>query len=38
MNLGPSSLPLMIFAGAAGFDSNSHLIWIIHSANEQGYR
>lgn len=28
----------LIFAGAAGFDSNAHLIWIIHSANEQGYR
>lgn len=28
----------LIFAGSAGFDSNSHLIWIIHSANEQGYR
>jgi len=28
----------LIFAGAAGFDSNANLIWIIHSANEQGYR
>ena len=28
----------LIFAGSAGFDSNSHLIWIIHSANETGYR
>jgi len=28
----------LIFAGAAGFDSNAHLIWIIHSANEAGYR
>jgi len=28
----------LIFAGAAGFDTNAHLIWIIHSANEQGYR
>jgi hypothetical protein len=28
----------LIFAGSAGFDSNSHLIWIIHSAAEQGYR
>lgn len=28
----------LIFAGAAGFDSNAHLIWIIHSANESGYR
>lgn len=28
----------LIFAGASGFDSNAHLIWIIHSANEQGYR
>ena len=28
----------LVFAGAAGFDSNAHLIWIIHSANESGYR
>lgn len=28
----------LVFAGSAGFDSNAHLIWIIHSANEQGYR
>ena len=28
----------LIFAGSAGFDSNSHLIWIIHSATEGGYR
>ncbi len=28
----------LIFAGSAGFDSNAHLIWIIHSANEQGFR
>ncbi|MDQ6628135.1 MAG: hypothetical protein M3Z29_06760 [Pseudomonadota bacterium] len=28
----------LIFAGSAGFDSNAHLIWIIHSAAEQGYR
>jgi len=28
----------LIFAGAAGFDSNAHLIWIIHSAREEGYR
>lgn len=28
----------LIFAGSAGFDTNAHLIWIIHSANEQGYR
>ena len=28
----------LIFAGSAGFDSNAHLIWIIHSANELGYR
>ncbi len=28
----------LIFAGAGGFDSNSHLIWIIHSAAEKGYR
>ena len=28
----------LIFAGSAGFDSNSHLIWIIHNANDSGYR
>ncbi len=28
----------LIFAGSAGFDSNAHLIWIIHSAAETGYR
>jgi hypothetical protein len=28
----------LIFAGSAGFDTNAHLIWIIHSANETGYR
>jgi hypothetical protein len=28
----------LIFAGAAGFDSSAHLIWIIHSAAELGYR
>lgn len=28
----------LIFAGSAGYDSNAHLIWIIHSANETGYR
>jgi hypothetical protein len=28
----------LIFAGGAGFDSNAHLIWIIHSATEGGYR
>jgi hypothetical protein len=28
----------LIFAGSAGFDSNSHLIWIIHSASDTGYR
>lgn len=28
----------LIFAGDAGFDSNAHLIWIIHSAAELGYR
>ncbi len=28
----------LVFAGSSGFDSNAHLIWIIHSANEQGYR
>ncbi len=28
----------LIFASSGGFDSNSHLIWIIHSANEGRYR
>ena len=28
----------LIFAGSAGFDSNAHLIWIIHNANDSGYR
>lgn len=28
----------LIFAGSAGFDSNAHLIWIIHAANDTGYR
>ncbi len=28
----------LIFAGSAGFDFNSHLIWIIHSAADTGYR
>jgi hypothetical protein len=28
----------LIFAGSSGYDSNAHLIWVIHSANETGYR
>jgi hypothetical protein len=28
----------LIFAGSAGFDTSASLIWIIHSAAEQGYR
>lgn len=28
----------LVFAGSSGFDSNAHLIWIIHSAAELGYR
>ncbi len=28
----------LIFAGSSGFDSNAHLIWIIHSARDSGYR
>jgi hypothetical protein len=28
----------LIFAGSSGFDSNAHLIWIIHAANDSGYR
>jgi hypothetical protein len=28
----------LIFAGSAGFDTSAHLIWIIHAANDSGYR
>ena len=28
----------LIFAGSGGFDSNAHLIWIIHNGNDSGYR
>jgi hypothetical protein len=28
----------LIFAGSAGFDSNAHLIWIIHNKNDTGIR
>lgn len=28
----------LIFAGQAGFGTGQHLIWIIHNANESGYR
>ncbi len=28
----------LVFAGSSGFDSSASLIWIIHSAAEQGYR
>ena len=28
----------LIFAGSGGFDSNAHLIWIIHNAGDTGYR
>jgi hypothetical protein len=28
----------LVFAGGAGFDSNAHLIWIIHNARDTGYR
>jgi len=28
----------LIFAGSGGFDSNAHLIWIIHNATDTGYR
>ncbi len=28
----------LIFAGSSGFDSNTHLIWIIHNAGEGRYR
>lgn len=28
----------LIFAGSGGFDSNAHLIWIIHNASDSGYR
>jgi hypothetical protein len=28
----------LIFAGSAGFDSNTHLIWVIHNKNDSGFR
>lgn len=28
----------LIFAGSGGFDSNAHLIWIIHNSGDSGYR
>jgi hypothetical protein len=28
----------LIFAGSAGFDSNAHLIWIIHNKSDSGFR
>jgi outer membrane protein assembly factor BamE (lipoprotein component of BamABCDE complex) len=28
----------LIFAGSGGFDTNAHLIWIIHNGNDSGYR
>jgi hypothetical protein len=28
----------LIFAGSAGFDTSAHLVWIIHAANDSGYR
>ena len=28
----------LIFAGSSGFDTNAHLVWIIHAANDTGYR
>ena len=28
----------LVFAGSGGFDSNAHLIWIIHNASDSGYR
>jgi hypothetical protein len=28
----------LIFAGSAGFDSNAHLIWIIHNKSDTGFR
>jgi hypothetical protein len=28
----------LIFAGSAGFDSNTHLIWIIHNKGDSGFR
>lgn len=28
----------LIFAASGGFDTNAHLIWIIHNANDSGYR
>ena len=28
----------LVFAGSGGFDSGGNLVWIIHNANEPGYR
>ncbi|MBA4261944.1 MAG: hypothetical protein C0443_08005 [Comamonadaceae bacterium] len=28
----------LIFAGSGGFDTNAHLIWIIHNRNDSGFR
>ena len=28
----------LIFAGSSGFDAYAHLIWIIHTVNDTGYR
>jgi hypothetical protein len=28
----------LIFAGSGGFDTNAHLIWIIHNKNDSGFR
>jgi hypothetical protein len=28
----------LVFAGSSGFDTSASLIWVIHSAAEQGYR
>ena len=28
----------LIFAGSSGYDTNAHLIWIIHNRNEGRYR
>ncbi len=28
----------LIFAGSGGFDTNAHLVWIIHNKNDSGFR
>lgn len=28
----------LVFAGSGGFDTNAHLVWIIHNRNDSGFR